>query len=126
MKIEGTVTTGLGKGAYFLSQEFYASKFDENCGFRPFPGTLNIIVPKKYLNQINSIKQGCNNIIKPDEGFGGVKYIKATLNNQITGAIVFPDKTIHEENYLEFISKDNLREKLNLKDKDIVKLSIDI
>ena len=126
MELKGTVTTGYGKGAYFIGQEFYKSKLNEKCGFIPFPGTLNIIVPEDKLEEINSIKNSCNNIIKADEGFGGVKYIKSLLNDEITGAIVFPDKTTHEENYLEFISKDNLREKLNLKDKDIVKLSIDI
>ena len=42
------------------------------------------------------------------------------------GAIVFPDKTTHDENYLEFISKDKLRDKYNFKDGDEVTLTIDI
>ena len=124
MELKGTVTTGYGKGAYFIGQEFYKSKFNEKCGFIPFPGTLNIIVPEDKLEEINSIKNSCNNIIKADEGFGGVKYIKSLLNDEITGAIVFPDKTTHEENYLEFISKDKLRNKLKLKDGDKVNLKI--
>ena len=37
MKIDGTVTTGLGKAAYFLSQDFYVNNFKKNCGFRPYP-----------------------------------------------------------------------------------------
>ncbi|MCI6931507.1 MAG: CTP-dependent riboflavin kinase, partial [Methanobrevibacter boviskoreani] len=40
--------------------------------------------------------------------------------------IVFPDKTTHEENYLEFIARDKLRDKLNLNDGDKVTLEIDI
>ena len=44
MKIDGEVTTGLGKAAYFLSQEFYTNEFKKNLGFVPFPGTLNVIV----------------------------------------------------------------------------------
>lgn len=120
MKIDGTVTTGLGKAAYFLSQDFYVNNFEKNCGFRPYPGTLNVIVPEEYLPQINKVKNECKNIIKPDEGFGAVKYIKARLNDEITGAIVFPAKTTHEENYLEFIAKDKLRDKLNLEDDDVV------
>ena len=80
MKIDGTVTTGLGKAAYFLSQDFYVNNFKKNCGFRPYPGTLNVIVPEEYLPQINKVKNECKNIIKPDEGFGAVKYIKARLN----------------------------------------------
>ena len=122
MKLNGEVTTGLGKAAYFLSQDFYVENFIRNCGFKPYPGTLNVIVPEEYLNQINNVKDNCENIIKPDEGFGAVKYIKAILNDEVEGAIVFPAKTEHTENYLEFIAEDKLRDKLNLEDGDIVSI----
>jgi len=126
MEIEGIIITGFGKGAYFLGQEFYKSKFNEKCGFEPYPGTLNITISEKYLEDIRQIKSSCTNMIKAKEGFGGVKYIKAILNDEIAGAIVFPDKTTHDENYLEFIAKDNLRKKLNLEDGDKVKVNISI
>ena len=122
MKIDGEVTTGLGKAAYFLSQEFYTREFKKNLGFIPFPGTLNVIVSEQYLDEINEIKVNCQNIIKPDEGFGAVNYIEAILNDDVKGAIVFPAKTTHEENYLEFISEKKLRDELNLNDGDIVSL----
>ena len=95
MEITGIVTTGLGKAAYFLGQDFYKN-------------------------------HSCKNLIKPDQGFGAVRYIRAHLNKDIEGAIVFPDKTTHDENYLEFISKDKLRDKYNFKDGDEVTLTIDI
>ena len=122
MKIDGEVTTGLGKAAYFLSQEFYTREFKKNLGFIPYPGTLNVIVDEKHLDEINEIKNNCQNLIKPDEGFGAVKYIKAILNDEIEGAIVFPAKTTHEENYLEFIAENRLRDELGLADGDIVSL----
>ena len=122
MKIDGEVTTGLGKAAYFLSQEFYTREFKKNLGFVPFPGTLNIVVSDDYLDEINEIKNTCENLIKPDEGFGAVKYIKAKLNDEIEGAIVFPAKTTHEEKYLEFIAETKLRDELMLNDGDIVSL----
>ena len=122
MKLNGEVTTGLGKAAFFLSQDFYVNNFIKNCGFKPYPGTLNVIVPEEYLSQINEVKDNCENIIKPDEGFGAVKYIKATLNDDVDGAIVFPAKTEHTENYLEFIAEKKLRDALNLKDGDIVSI----
>ena len=120
MKVNGEVTTGLGKAAFFLSQDFYVNNFIRNCGFKPYPGTLNVIVGEEYLSEISNVKNNCENIIKPDEGFGAVKYIKAVLNDEIDGAIVFPAKTEHNENYLEFIAEEKLRDKLNLKDGDIV------
>ncbi|MBE6498197.1 MAG: DUF120 domain-containing protein [Methanobrevibacter sp.] len=122
MKINGEVTTGLGKAAYFLSQEFYTNEFRKNLGFVPYPGTLNIIVGDEHLDEINEIKDSCENLIKPDEGFGAVKYIKAKLNDEVDGAIVFPAKTTHEENYLEFIAEDKLRDKLNIVDGNVVTL----
>ena len=122
MKIDGEVTTGLGKAAYFLSQEFYTKEFKKNLGFIPFPGTLNVVVSDDYLDEINEIKNNCKNLIKPDEGFGAVKYIEAKLNDKIDGAIVFPAKTTHEENYLEFIAETKLRDELMLNDGDIVSL----
>ena len=122
MKIEGEVTTGLGKAAFFLSQEFYTREFEKNLGFVPFPGTLNIVVSDDHLDEINKIKDACENLIKPDEGFGAVKYIEAILNEEVEGAIVFPAKTTHEENYLEFISENRLRDALNLEDGDVVSL----
>ena len=91
-------------------------------GFIPFPGTLNVIVSDEHLDEINEIKDNCQNLIKPDEGFGAVKYIEATLNDDVKGAIVFPAKTTHEENYLEFIAEYKLRDQLNLNDGDIVSL----
>lgn len=122
MEIEGEVTTGMGKAAFFLSQEFYTNEFKKNLGFIPFPGTLNVLVDEKYLNKINSIKNNCVNIIQPDNKFGAVKYIEAILNGQIEGAIVFPAKTTHEEHHLEFISEVKLRDELNLNDGDIVNI----
>ena len=120
MKVNGEIATGLGKASFFLSKDFYVKKIIEGCGFKPFPGTLNIIVPEEHLSYINEIKENCENVIESDEGFGAIKYIKATLNDKINGAIVFPAETVHEENYLEFIAQEKLRDKLNLKDGDIV------
>ena len=81
MKIDGEVKAGLGKGAFFISQEFYSN-----------------------------------------EGFGAVKYIEAVLNDEVKGAIVFPAKTVHDMNYLEFIAEVRLRDELGLEDGDIVTL----
>ena len=122
MKVNGEVASGLGKAADFLSEDFYVNNIEENCGFRPFPGTLNIVVPEEFIDDINDIKNNCENVIKSDEGFGTVKYIEAVLNDEVNGAIVFPAETVHTENHLEFIAEVKLRDELNLKDGDTVSI----
>lgn len=120
MKIDGTVTTGLGKAAYFLSQDFYVNNFKKKLWISPVSRNFKCYSSRRVPSSNQQSENECKNIIKPDEGFGAVKYIKARLNDEVTGAIVFPAKTTHEENYLEFIAKDKLRDKLNLEDGDTV------
>ncbi|MDR1722168.1 MAG: DUF120 domain-containing protein, partial [Methanobrevibacter sp.] len=114
MELNGKVTTGYGKGCYFLSQDYYKDSLTESCGFTPFPGTLNIIFDEKYTKDIRQLKENALNKIKGDEDHGGLRFINAILEDTVHGAIVFPDKTTHEENYLEFIAEGNLREKFDL------------
>ena len=124
MKIKGEITTGMGKAKNFISNDYYSEQFIKKCGFKAYPGTLNIIIDEKLIEEICNIKNKTQNIINAKENLGAVKYIKAILNEKIDGAIVFPDKTSHDENYLEFISDENLRKKFNLKDGDLVEIEI--
>lgn len=124
MEIEGIIISGTKKGSYFVSQKFYSDQFKDRLGFKPFAGTLNIQLPREYLKEINRITEGKMEIIKGKEGFGDVKFIKAILDNQINGALVFPVKTQHTHDILEFIASENLRENLHLKDGDLVTLKI--
>ncbi|MGV8144923.1 MAG: DUF120 domain-containing protein [Methanothermobacter sp.] len=126
MKILGFVISGTKKGGYFLSQKFYSEQFKEKLGFKPFPGTLNIQIQEENLEQIAKIPEEEIGIIEGEEEFGTVKYIKASLNDTINGALVFPVKTQHPQDILEFIAKENLREKLNLKDGELVNLYINV
>ncbi|MEM2535466.1 MAG: DUF120 domain-containing protein, partial [Candidatus Hadarchaeales archaeon] len=42
MRLEGVVVSGLGEGSYYVKQEGYRKQFQEQLGFVPFPGTLNV------------------------------------------------------------------------------------
>src|SRR5438270_8392425 len=39
---EGTVVSGMGEGAYYMSLEGYKIQFKEKLGYEPYPGTLNV------------------------------------------------------------------------------------
>ena len=47
--LEGTVFTGLGEGAYYISKEPYRKHFIEKLGFEPYPGTLNLKLSSDYV-----------------------------------------------------------------------------
>jgi riboflavin kinase len=125
MEIKGIVISGQGKGAYFMSKPFYKSQFEKKLNFSPFPGTLNVKISKSEINNIHDIKNDNLEKIKGEGTFGDVLLIKATLNDNIRGAVVFPKRTTHGENILEFITSDNLKESLGIKDGDEVKLNLE-
>lgn len=124
MKIKGIVVSGTKKGAYFMSQDVYMAQFKDKIGFKPFPGTLNIQVDEKEVSKVCDILKGHMETIKGSGNFGDVKLIKATLNYQIKGALVFPVRTQHSLEILEFIAPENLRKSLNLKDGDDVSIKV--
>jgi riboflavin kinase len=124
MKIEGLVTSGSQKGTYFMSQEIYRYQFQEKLGFQPFKGTFNILIEKEDLEDIHKFRKENANIIKGEGDFGDVEFIKATLQNQLEGALIFPLKSHHPEEFLEFITSENVRTTLKLRDGDSVTLSL--
>lgn len=126
MEIEGIVISGAKKGSYFITQKIYSEQFKEKLGFKPFPGTLNIQLREENLAQIAKIPKDEIGTIEGKEDFGDVKFIKAALNDEINGALVFPVKTQHPQDILEFVANENLRKRLKLKDGDLVTLEINV
>lgn len=125
MEIKGIVTSGQGKGAYFMSQPVYQNQFKEKLNFSPFEGTLNIKIGEKEIDDIHKAPEDKVMKIEGKENFGDVLLLKAVLNDTIDGAIVFPKKTTHGENILEFIASENIKEKLGINDGDSVKINLE-
>ncbi len=125
MEIKGKIISGMGKGTYFMSQEIYIKQFQEKLHFKPYVGTLNVKLEKNQKNSLINISEEKFDLVEGKAKFGDVKFIKAVLNHEISGALVFPAKTEHTEDVLEFISNKNLRKSLKLKDGDLVSITID-
>ena len=124
MDIKGTVTSGQGKGAYFMSLPVYKTQFEKQLNFSPFPGTLNIKISEEEIDAIHSIGEDKLEIIEGKDNFGDVLLVHATLNNEVDGAIVFPKKTTNKENILEFITSKKLKDTMGIKDGDSVKITL--
>ena len=126
MEIECIITSGTQKGQYFMAQDVYVSKIKEDLGFKPFEGTLNLLIEKENIPEILVIREK-STLINGGENFGDIKYTPAaisTCKSEIEGAIVFPAKTQHPPEFLEFIAEENIRKTLNVKDGDSINLKI--
>ncbi|MGC9517299.1 MAG: DUF120 domain-containing protein [Methanomicrobiales archaeon] len=125
MKIKGIIVSGSKEGAYFMSQEVYKDQFSNKLGFKPYEGTLNIKISDEELSKIQHIPKENYDTIKGSGNLGDVKFLMANLNNKIEGAVIFPIKTHHSSDLLEFVAPYHLRNKLNLKDGDIVYINLE-
>lgn len=121
MIITGRVSSGFGEGAYFMTRDVYLEQFREKLGFEPFPGTLNIETFNPEIVRELRLKA---DKIHGGGGFGDVLYVRAVLNDEVDGAILFPVKTHHRDVCLEFVAPVNLRKTLKLRDGDTVSLKI--
>jgi riboflavin kinase len=124
----GIVFSGLGEGAYYV--RVYSRFFLEKMGFTPYPGTLNL-----KLKSLDDIKIARSILMLPgitirgfsndSRSYGDVKCYKAYIRGEEV-YLVFPERTHYGADVVEVISAENLRDKLKLKDGDIVDVEIPV
>jgi len=127
--LEGTLFSGLGEGAYYVTKEGYRKQFMEKLGFDPYPGTLNLKLTTEYdvktmseLEAYPAIEiQGFKD---ESRTFGSVKCYPAVINNKLKGAVVYALRSHYNTSVLEIIAPSFLRGRLKLKDGNKVKVEI--
>ena len=127
--LEGTLFSGLGEGAYYVSKDGYRKQFIEKLGFDPYPGTLNLKLTSEYdvktrteLEAYPAIElQGFDN---ENRSFGGVKCYPALVNNKVKGAILTAMRTHYDSSVIEIVAPVYVRGNLKLKDGQKVKVEV--
>jgi riboflavin kinase len=125
--IKGKVFSGLGEGRYYVSLEGYKRQFEEKLGFTPYPGTLNLKIPKEQmffrakLDEMDGIK--IEGFKTKERTFGDVKAFRCRVDG-IEGAIVIPQRTHYPKDVIEIIAPVKLRDVLGLKDGDWVEVEV--
>jgi riboflavin kinase len=129
LTLEGTVFTGLGEGAYYISKDFYRKQFIKELGFDPYPGTLNLKLSTDYdLETRRDLDAYPAIVIKgftsENRTFGLVKCYRVRINNKINGALVFANRSHYDISVLEIVAPMCLRKQLNLAEGQKIKLDI--
>jgi len=127
--IEGEIFTGLGEGAYYISQKGYREQISNKLGFDPYLGTLNLklksnldLQARRELDaypaiELSGFKTGLRT-------FGPVKCYKALINDKAEGAVVTALRSHYKASVLEVIAPTYLRDQFKLKDGDKVRVKV--
>jgi riboflavin kinase len=127
--VEGTVFSGIGEGAYYVTRPHYRKQFVQKLGFDPYPGTLNIKITSEYDAKMRSELETYPGIeisgyTNEDRTYGSGKCFKAIINNREKGAVVLALRTHYDSSVVEIIAPTCLRDRLKLKDGHKVKLEV--
>jgi riboflavin kinase len=131
VELKGTLISGMGEGAYYMSLKGYIKQFKSQIGYIPFPGTLNVRLDKK-INQ-EAIKQFENmdgiKIESFSDGkrtYGWVKCFHAKINQSIDCELIILERTHHDNSIIELIAKSCIRKSGKLKDGSPVTITIPV
>ena len=126
--LEGVLFSGIGEGAWYVSQRGYRKQFIERLGFDPFPGTLNLRLKRNYEDERKALKTiphiDIDAFRDGERSFGPVICYRAKINDTEDGALISAVRTHYADDVIELISPNNLRAKLRLRDGDVVKARV--
>jgi riboflavin kinase len=123
LELKGEVTSGLGKGKFYMSKDVYQQVFKEKLGFKPFAGTLNLKVDQesreKFEKDSNTIE--ITDVYEDGERLSDVDVTPCRIGEVECGLLKL-EFTDHPDSIAEVIAPVELREKFNLEDGDRVEL----
>ena len=133
LALRGTVTGGMGEGRHYITLPGYAEQFRERLGYEPFPGTLNVDLTEESVRRRGEMA-GIDAVQidaweDEDRTYGAASCYAVTLaadgeTYETTHAIV-PDRTHHDDDQLELIAPNSLRDALDLDDDDEVEIRVE-
>jgi len=127
-QLVGRVVSGSGRGAQYLREEGYKKRFQEKLGFTPYPGTLNIKLTKKAVENLRKTAEEVglriNGFFDGGKMFGGVLCLPARVGD-VSCAIIFPEKSTHLD-VVELAAPINLRQHHRLGDGDKVEIKLGV
>jgi len=126
---EALVASGISDGKYYTSIEGYWVQINNALGFKPFPETLNLRITGEHPTRDDLTKLSKVHV----QGFaygsrlmGSLDCIRATVAREdklVQGALIFPERTHHPNDIVEFIAPVSVRDALKIRDGDVVIVS---
>lgn len=128
MELIGEVCSGTGRAAGFMRHPRYSQVLWLHLGRPAYLGTLNVKLNAEQAEIWKQMRQkGGSRIPGFTEGektMGGVLLWSARLGESDV-LIIWPEKTDHPDDLVEVVAAQGLREKMQLKDGDVVKLIVE-
>jgi riboflavin kinase len=151
IELSGTVTVGMGEGRHYITLPGYMTQFEARLGYEPFPGTLNVDLDAEGVRARGGLDAlrpiAIDGWEDDDRTYGPAVCYPATVvgssgsdtdpdsdaGSDSDGSdvetyenahVIAPERTHHDEDQLELIAPDKLRDELSLADGDPVTIHV--
>jgi riboflavin kinase len=129
VELKGTLVSGMGEGAYYMSLKGYTQQFKSKINYTPFPGTLNVRLDKKVyqeaIQQFDSFDGiTIDGFSDGKRTYGWVKCFHAKINKSIDCELIILERTHHDDSVIELISKVCIRKSGKLKDGSLLTIKV--
>jgi len=131
IELKGTLVSGMGEGAYYMSLKGYTKQFEKKIGYIPFPGTLNVKLNQKKDTETVRQFDALDGILidgfsDEKRTYGWVKCFKARLNKSVDCDLIRLERTHHDPSIIELISKRSIRKTAKISDGSKITIRIPI
>ncbi|SDE89375.1 DUF120 domain-containing protein [Halorientalis regularis] len=132
IELQGFVTSGMGEGRHYISLPGYMEQFIEKLGYEPFAGTLNVDLTDESVRAragMASLEPVTIEGWEDDERTYGPAFCypaSVEVGDSIyePAHVIAPERTHHDEDQLEVIAPEKLREAIGLEDDDKVTINV--
>ena len=130
---EGSVVSGMGEGAYYMSLEGYRRQFKDKLGYEPYPGTLNVrLVDQLYMNARRELGRHPSIFVDgfsdSTRTYGWVKCYRAIINDGAVAnaAVLVLERTHYDDSMLEVIAPVSIKQAAGIKNGDRIKVQVQL
>lgn len=130
---EGSVVSGMGEGAYYMSLEGYRRQFKNKLGYEPYPGTLNVrLVDQLYMNARRELGRHPSIFVDgfsdSTRTYGWVKCYRAIVNDGAVdnAAVLVLERTHYDDSMLEVIAPVSIKQAAGIKNGDRIKVQVQL
>jgi riboflavin kinase len=122
----GILVVGKGEAASFVAEPWAKNAFKELVYFDPWPGTLNLqLTEAKDIVAWETVQASVPmEMAAHDESQCAAKLYPAVVGLKQVGTIVLPTVADYPSDKVEIIAPVNLRDSLELKDGDLVEVTV--
>ncbi|MFB6132505.1 MAG: DUF120 domain-containing protein [Halanaeroarchaeum sp.] len=127
--LRGTATSGMGEGRHYISLPGYNRQFEDKLGYDPYPGTFNVDLTaqsRRERSAMDSFEPVTIDGWEDEERTYGPAYcypatVAVPAEPEASPAhVIVPARTHHDEDQVEVIAPDRLRDELGVLDGDEV------